>query len=153
MVDFDIEYNCHSAASLCSLARMLLTHLPPEIVTIICSYLPLQDVKNVAQILPVSASVFKNWSKLQNIFTYIQNQANIIKTKNKLKHLHHANMDSEQFRHMDMHISPKKYFMHIMITDQNWFESSSPFYVKETLNYMLDVLNSIKLYYDFVNNE
>ena len=133
----------------------MLTQLPPEILTMICSFLPLQDVKNVAQILPeiFLTIVFKNWSKLQNTLNNIQTQINLIKSNNHLKHLYHENCVSEQFfTHLQGNISPKKLFLHIMVTDQHWFESSSPFYVKKTLNYMLTFLNDVKKYYDIVNN-
>ena len=157
MVDFGIEYPILSLGSLCSLIRMLLSQLPLEIITLICHYLPLQDVKNVAQIIPNKqvcfTSVFNKWSKFHDIFLHLQDRINMIKSKNKLIHLYHKNYNTEQnFNHLHGKISPQKYYLHIMTTNQYWFQSSTPFFVKDALNYMLKSLSSIEQYYEIVNN-
>ena len=146
MVDIDFGYDCHFVTSLCLLVRMMINKMPAEIICMICKYLPLQDVKNVSLILPeiYLTSVFKNWSKLHNNLNYIQEQINMIKCKLKLKHLYENDVSGN--------ISPKKFFLHIMVTDQNWFQCSSPFYVKQTLNYMMRLLNDVLVYHDIVNN-
>ena len=90
---------------------MLITQLPPEILTYICEYLPLQDVKNVSQILPeiYLSSVFKNWSNLQNTLNYIQEQI-------RVKFLNMTNTANELNDRMRAHIKDqitelKKSFM------------------------------------------
>ena len=124
---------------------MLITQLPPEILTYICEYLPLQDVKNVSQILPeiYLSSVFKNWSNLQNTLNYIQEQINMIKSNHPVAYVYS----------LRGYITPTSpvyhlYLVHTMVTDQTWFQVESPFYVKKTLISLMRLVNDVTVFHN-----
>ena len=124
---------------------MLITQLPLEIITYICEYLPLQDVKNVSQILPeiYLSSVFKNWSNLQNTLNYIQEQINMIKSNHPLEYVYS----------LRGYITPTSpvyhlYLVHTMVTDQTWFQVESPFYVKKTLISLMRLVNDVTVFHN-----